>query len=246
MKRFFTAALERMIAFVVRKGVPYAREATHGIYADRWHPHHALREAALADTVAYISEAMPDAMIMADEFEVLTHAVKHAPAEGMVLEFGVRTGTTINHLAERLPGRALHGFDSFEGLPEDWTGWTQRQGSFGGEGLPPVAANVTLVRGWFDASLPAFLEENAGEVALIHIDSDLYSSAKTVLDALAPRFRPGSIIVFNEYFNYPNWRAHEFRALQEFRSTHDVRYTYLCWGKFEVAVRIDAIGSSGG
>ena len=243
MKQFFTSAFERLIAFIVRKSVPYVRESTHSIYADRWHPHHALREAALADTVAYITEAMPEAMIMADEFEVLAHAVKHAPDSGLVLEFGVRTGTTINYVAERMPGRALHGFDSFEGLPEDWTGWTQKEGSFGGEGLPSVADNVTLVHGWFEDSLGPFLETNDAPVALIHIDSDLYSSAKTVLDALAPRFRPGSIIVFNEYFNYPNWRAHEFRAMQEFVATQGVRYTYLCWGKFEVAVRIDAIGA---
>ena len=52
----------------------------------------------------------------------------------------------------------------------------------------------------------------------------------------------GSIIVFNEYFNYPNWKQHEYKAFQEFVQQHDVQYEYLCWGQFEVLVRIAAIG----
>ena len=80
------------------------------------------------------------------------------------------------------------------------------------------------------------------KVALVHIDSDIYSSAKTVLDNVAPRLRVGSVIVFNEYFNYPNWRQHEFRAFQEFCAAHGVTYRYLCWAMYEVAVRITSIG----
>ena len=66
--------------------------------------------------------------------------------------------------------------------------------------------NVALHVGWFDDTLPAFLDRHDGNVAFVHIDSDLYSSAKTILDNLAPRVGPGTIIVFNEYFNDPNWK----------------------------------------
>ena len=46
------------------------------------------------------------------------------------------------------------------------------------------------------------------------------------------------MLVFNEYFNYPNWKQHEYRAFQEFCAAHDVEYEYLCWAMYEVAVKI--------
>ena len=85
------------------------------------------------------------------------------------------------------------------------------------------------------------MNEHPQDIAFVHIDSDLYSSAKTVLSNLAPCIKPGTIIVFNEYFNYPNWKKHEFKAFQEFCAEYAVNYDYLCWGQFEVAVRIAEI-----
>ncbi len=97
------------------------------------------------------------------------------------------------------------------------------------------------MKGWFDDTLPPFLADHSGPVALVHIDSDLYSSAKTILRELKPRIVPGTIIVFNEYFNYPNWQKHEFRAFAEFCAREGVEYEYICWGHFEVAVRIESL-----
>jgi hypothetical protein len=210
-------------------------------YANRFHPHHALLQRALDETVDYITSDMSEALIRKDAFGVLTYASKQVRLEGLFLEFGVRSGSTINHIARRHPRATVHGFDSFEGLPEPWSGYTLDAGAFSGEGLPTVAGNVELHVGWFDDTLPVFLESHAGDVAFVHIDSDIYSSAKTILDNLAPRVRPGTIIVFNEYFNYPNWKQHEFRAFQEFCAAHRVEYRYLCWAMYEVAVEIVAI-----
>ena len=232
--------LSRLFARVVRSATRIQFAERHRAYSERWHPRYALQEEALADTVAYIKGRMPDAMIRQDAYGVLSYAARLAPDDGLIVEFGVRTGKTINHIANAFPDRRVFGFDSFEGLPEDWTGWVQEAGTFGGEGLPNVRANVELVKGLFADTLPGFLEDHPGWLALAHVDSDLYSSAKTVLDAFEPRIRPGSIIVFNEYFNYPNWRAHEFKAFQEFCANHEVAYEYLCWGMYEVAVRITA------
>lgn len=210
-------------------------------YDDRWHPHNALLQRALDETVDYITAEMSDALILRDAFEVLSLASDRATIDGLYLEFGVRSGGTINHLARATPHRTIHGFDSFEGLPEPWSGYTLDAGSFGAEGMPSVEANVELHVGWFDDTLPAFLAAHPGDVAFVHVDSDIYSSAKTILDNLAPRIAPGSIIVFNEYFNYPSWKQHEFRAFQEFCTTHGVEYRYLCWAMYEVAVEIVSI-----
>ena len=74
---------------------------------------------------------------------------------GLVLEFGVATGRTINHFARLLPTRTVHGFDSFQGLPEDSTS-RMPQGFFKRSNLPRVRVNTQLHVGWFDQTLPEF------------------------------------------------------------------------------------------
>jgi hypothetical protein len=210
-------------------------------YSNRWHPHYALLQDALDETVAYIKSAMSSAIIRRDELEVLRFAVRQARVDGLYLEFGVHSGRTISHIAGLAPHRTVHGFDSFEGLPEAWAGYTLGKGAFRQDGPPAVPDNVELHVGWFDETLAPFLDSSPGAAAFVHIDSDLYSSAKTVLDGLADRMVEGTVIVFNEYFNYPNWREHEYKAFQEFCETHGVEYEYLCWALYEVAVKITSI-----
>ena len=107
--------------------------------------------------------------------------------------------------------------------------------------IPRVQSNVLLHRGYFDASVPAWLNSHPGPVAFVHLDCDLYSSTKVVLNFLAPRLVPGTVILFDEYFNYSNWEQHEFKAFQEFVSEYRVSYTYLAFARQQVAVRIDSI-----
>ena len=99
-----------------------------------------------------------------------------------------------------------------------------------------------------EAFAAGWLKENSDPVAFIHVDCDLYSSTKTIFDHLGDRLQVGTIILFDEYFNYPNWRNHEFKAFQEFVAGHKIRYTYLAYARQQVAVRIDAIekGTAGG
>merc|ERR1712087_704292 len=64
-------------------------------------------------------------------------------------------------------------------------------------------------------SLPPFLASHSGPVSFIHVDSDLYSSAISVLQLLTPRIQPGAVLVFDELINYPGFREGEMRALYE-------------------------------
>ena len=158
---------------------------------------------------------------------LLAHSLALTPADGLLLEFGVQKGGSIRALARMTP-RTIHGFDSFEGLPEAWAGTPEQRGKFSlGGKTPSVPANVTLHKGWFDQVLPGFLAAHAGPVAFVHVDCDIYSSTKTVLEALKPRFVPGTVLLFDEYFNYPNWRQHEFKAFQEFVADTGARYRYV-------------------
>jgi predicted O-methyltransferase YrrM len=201
------------------------RKILHSFYAnDLWID---LRLHAKRDSVAYIIDNMPDALVKSDRLDLLKFALSRAPAEGLILEFGVEKGASLRHLASLTP-RTVHGFDSFEGLPGDWGGTKEAKGAFDLKGrLPKVPGNAKLHIGWFDQTLPAFLAADPSPAALIHVDCDIYSSTVTIFDALKDRIRPGTVIVFDEYFNYPGWRNHEYKAFQEFLAATGHAYTYL-------------------
>ena len=149
-------------------------------------------------------------------------------SDGWVLEFGVATGRTLNQFAHWLPNKFVFGFDGFEGLPEDWTS-RMRRGFFAREHLPQVRSNCELVVGWFDQTLPEFRANRIKKqpIALLHVDCDLYSSTVTVLNNLKDNIVPGTVIVFDEYINYPGWQLDEFRAWQEHCKAYGVRYEYI-------------------
>ena len=167
-----------------------------------------------------------DKKVFESDLDLLCEFVGDISETDLVLEFGVFSGRTINALADRLPKHKLWGFDSFEGLPETWRNDFVK-GTFKVDTLPEVRKNVALVQGWFDVTLPKFLAENSGQVGLLHVDCDLYSSTKTVLNLLKSRFKNGSIIIFDEYFNYPGWEQHEYSAFSEFLSETGYKFEYL-------------------
>jgi hypothetical protein len=214
------------------------RKLLHKFYLnDLWFD---LAVAAKKDTVEYVIRNMQGAQVLDDRFALLRFAVERAPAEGLVLECGVEKGASVRFLG-KLTTRTIHGFDSFEGLPADWRGTKETKGKFGRKGeLPSVPGNVTLHVGWFDKTLPVFLAANPGPVALLHIDCDIYESTKVALELLADRIVAGSWIVFDEYFNYPGWRQHEFKAFQEWIAANGRRYRYAGFSaeKGHVAVEI--------
>ncbi len=197
---------------------------------------------ATAESAQYFGEKMRLARTFRNRALMLKYCFQEAGSEkGLILEFGVAEGTSLQILAQIAGVDLVYGFDSFEGLPEDWTHF-QRKGRYSRGGKPPegLPPNVETVIGRFEATLPAFLGEHSGSLRFAHIDCDLYSSTRTVLDLLAPRFRPGTVLLFDEYFNYPGWQHHEFKAFQETVEELGLDYEYLALvpSKFSVAVRI--------
>ena len=167
--------------------------------------------------------------------------------DGMNMEFGVYKGDSLNTLAKLAPDKIFWGFDSFEGLPEQWT-IESKKGAFdvGGK-LPQVRRNVRLVKGFYSETLPKFSAEHASDaVAFVHVDCDLYSSTKEILESLGGRFRPGTMIVFDEYYNYPDWLWHEHQAWLEYVEAQRIKFTYFAFIRIgsQVAVRIDEIGAA--
>ena len=199
------------------------------------------RKKAMESSAAYIEERMADATPLPDKWAVLDLGLQAAEPmlrdnpQALVCEFGVASGATINHLARKLPGRAVHGFDSFEGLPEDWRDGYPK-GAFSRNAPPEVVGNVELVQGYFDQSLAPFLQANPGTAAFLHIDCDLYSSTRTIFQHFEARLAPGSVLVFDEYFNYPGWEQGEHLALNEFLDRTGLGVQYLGYCKFHQQV----------
>lgn len=210
----------------------------------RMHPVRERSMRALNKSVDYIDENMPNAVGFETQKELISYSLNQTQVPGYYLEFGVFTGGTMRYMAKRKPQAEFHGFDSFEGLPSDWSGMPFVKNTFSVKGaLPKVPANVSLHKGWFNETLPTWRKQHAGKVAFMHIDCDLYSSTVDILENLADRVQVGTIVLFDEYFNYPNWENHEFKAWKEFVTKYRIEYDYIGFARQQVAIRITAIRS---
>jgi hypothetical protein len=149
---------------------------------------------------------------------IATEHIKGKPID--YLEFGVFKGDSIRKWAElnSHPDSRFFGFDTFEGLPEEWNA-SYGRGAFDVGGLVPQIADqrVKFIKGLFQETLPDFLRSiSLTSHLVIHNDSDLYSSTLYVLTMLEQWFTPGTIIMFDEF---PS-------ALHEFRAWHDYQSAY--------------------
>lgn len=200
-----------------------------------------LKLAAKREAVDYIMANMGEAMMFVDRWRLLEFAIRDTKVPGLIIEAGVAKGESVSLMAKAAAPRQVHGFDSFEGLPSDWTGTAESKGKFttGGK-LPRVPANAILHAGWFDATFPTFLATTSENIAVLHVDCDIYLSTKIVFEHFGPRLQPGATIVFDEYFNYPGWKQHEFKAFQEWIAATGRKYRYLAFSteKGHVAVRM--------
>jgi hypothetical protein len=149
-------------------------------------------------------------------------------------EFGTGMGNYAEIICDNLPkDTRLHLFDWFKGLPEDWTDGRgnviNKKGDYKGEPSKRVTEhpNVIVHRGLFEETLPIFVESQENNLAFINIDCDLYSSTKTVLDNINEFIKPGTIIHFDEYYNYVGWELHEFKAFMEYVYKFNREFEYL-------------------
>lgn len=177
--------------------------------------------------------------------DVLLDGLTHITIDGAYLEMGVFCGTTINFIASIKPDTTIHGFDSFEGLPESWKRDDTdffKKGTFALTSLPKVAHNIMLHKGWFNDTLPHFKKNILQDqpIAFLHIDCDIYSSTKMVFDVLGNNIVHGTIICFDELYNYPGFENHELKALLEFLETKNLSIEFLSYNATheQVAVKI--------
>jgi hypothetical protein len=168
------------------------------------------------------------------EFHTLARILRTMHAvPGAVLECGTHHGATLLGMAHLLSCRGiparLYGLDSFEGFPEPAPEDTLDDGA-----LHPLvhrgalneasfdelrarirrmglSKQVTVIKGFFDDTLPALATER---FSLVHVDCDLYDSYVSCLEFAYPRMLPGGYIVLDDY-NSPVYVGAR-RAVDEF------------------------------
>ncbi|MEO7077298.1 MULTISPECIES: TylF/MycF/NovP-related O-methyltransferase [unclassified Rhodococcus (in: high G+C Gram-positive bacteria)] len=218
-------AFIRGLEMRMRRDIPYASDVE-----------------AAAQSAEFAEEVMPKAPTFLRPHATLRFALGEVSVPGMALEFGVASGTTLEIIAEESASKKdvtiVAGFDVFSGLPETWRSGFPK-GLFEQENLPQVPG-AEIVPGLFEESLPEFLKHHDDNLAFLHLDADLYSSTITVLDLVADRLVVGTVIAFDEYFNFPGWRNHEYRAWTEFVARTGTEFDYLGYtaDNEQVVVRI--------
>ena len=182
---------------------------------------------------------------MKSRFNLLEYSVKQAMKDGLFLEFGVWKGDSLKHLSKIRPDKRFYGFDTFKGLPEDWSDFYPK-GHMMLDNPPYISGDVILIVGLFQDTLEGFLEEYGDKVSFLHLDADLYSSTKYVLFTLADqnRLQKGTIIEFDEIFYQDSIVTvldDEHRVFNEFIEKYDVKFEWLKFFQRKATTRASLI-----
>jgi predicted O-methyltransferase YrrM len=209
--------LERFAVAAVEKGLSKSRK---GVLAR-------LQDIADQTSAEFINEELlePETLVFSSKqalreyffsFEVL------AQRPGHVLDFGVATGESTIMLGNALlntQNRTVVGFDAFLGIRDAWSKPDRPPGAMSLGGVVPASLvdheKVDVRVGWVEDTLPLFLQERPDSAGLVHLDMDVFPPTKFVLEALRPVLRPGSLLVFDDYFGFIGWQNHSHRAFAE-------------------------------
>ena len=161
--------------------------------------------------------------------------------DNLFFEFGVYTGGSINLFAKLLSrhGLEIYGFDSFEGLEEDWvTHEFNPTGTFTlNKKTPKVLKNVKIIKGKVQDTLENFLKDEINKkIIFTHMDMDTYGATKYALSKIKPLLTKGSIILFDNFYGFPNWQQHEYKAFTE--ELKEKEYKYIAFCESPVAIEI--------
>ena len=188
-------------------------------------------------------EKQPQGRVFSGTYAMLEEALQMARPDGIVAEFGVFHGKSIR-LISSMTSSAVDGFDTFEGIPEQWG--DEPAGSYTANKEIPerVPNNVRFHVGLFSDTLPGYVASlpppEQLPVRMLNIDCDLYQGTVEILHYLSDRIGPGSVLIFDEYLMTPTWKEDEYKAFQEACEKFGWEYEYLGFSLFskQVSVRI--------
>ena len=151
-------------------------------------------------------------------------------------EFGVWRGEAFQHLIKTFKNG--YGFDTFEGIPEDWH--DEKAGTYSSNGNIPQIEGGEFIVGKFEDTLPEFFSEPRPMASIINFDADLYSSTICALNQSRPVIDQHTILIFDEFIINKNWEQDEYKALNEFCFNNNFTYEVLAISFFtkQAAVRL--------
>jgi hypothetical protein len=169
-------------------------------------------EEPLVRSIAWILSLPESPTIHFNRWALYDHAISLAPRSRPFYEFGVWMGDSFKYLVPKFSEG--FGFDTFQGLPENWG--VVPKGAYSSMGRVPEIQNSQFFIGEFEKTLPAFFSERREKAGLINFDADLYSSTITALNNAKPIIDDQTIIVFDEFIVNSHWENDEYRAFLEF------------------------------
>ena len=154
------------------------------------------------------------------------------------IEFGVWKGTTINFFSNHV--KKIYGFDSFDGLKEDWVGHRIIAGRYrlSNDQMPNFNKNVIIVKGLIQDTLENFLKENNPKINFVHVDIDTYETCYFLLEKIKPYLINNSVILFDELYNHPGWDVGEYKALKELFKEEEFKFKAFSADRTAVAIQI--------
>ena len=190
-------------------------------------------------SASFVLQHLDKALLFKRKKDLMVFIANNYNLQGCGFEFGVYKGENIRYLSKLFKTLEFYGFDSFIGLKENWPGTSFAKGSFTVKNrMPKVSSKTTLVKGFFDESLPNFLENFETKISLIYFDADTYESTLYCLTQLKEKLDVGTILVFDEYLGYPSWQNGEFKAFSEFCQVSNTKFKYIGFSENQCAVEL--------
>jgi len=230
----------------ILKSFLYFVELNFSLKSGNKNPVDIFQEELAKDCYIYFKKDMKSSSIFFKENDIRNYSIStgfknKVNMDDLFLEFGVYNGDSINLFAKFLSNHSLdiHGFDSFEGLEEEWIAEDYNPvGTFSlDKNLPKVSNNVKLVKGKVQETLESFLtNNNKKKIIFVHMDLDTYIPTKFTLNKIKPFLQKGAIILFDEFYGFPNWEKTEFKAFNETFEKNEYKYIAFC--SRQVAVKI--------
>ena len=194
--------LKKILKKIIRGKKNEIKLYKNNLYSVLW-------EKAVLDSSKYVEKYLNDVLVFEQTIQIWDYTIQSISktSAGVYLEFGVFKGNSINYFSNALPKYMFYGFDSFEGLAEDWKGHYLTKGDFNVDGkVPIVNPNVTLIKGWFNETLPKFILDFAESILIISCSFAISNEKKPTL---SPWVRPACITMFklNEVLPIPGLAA---------------------------------------
>ena len=153
-------------------------------------------------------------------------------------EFGVWRGEAFKYLIKTF--EKGYGFDTFDGLPENWH--EEKAGTYSSYGNIPKIDGGEFIVGKFEDTLPGFFAKKKPKASIINFDADLYSSTIFALNYSKPVIDKHTILIFDEFIMNEKWEEDEFKALEEFCKANNYTYEVLAISFFTKQVAVKLIG----